>query len=362
MPRRSKDGVPGTTFVRDGLLRIRIPLGNGKYHLVCLGLPDTRDNRRYALRERQRISDELRMGKKAVLTGPPLLQDALQRFMDEKNITEKSMKLYVLSVKTVLRSVVVYDAELIEQRCAEWRKTATMKPSSVNTYLRHVAGFVRWVARKYDLKEADVRQHLLRKVRMDVKTWTHEEIAKILSDRNDPEFTLMLEFMVATGARPSDCFNLRWEDLSEDRTVTFHNRITGKRETIPVVEYAWMALMTQKKRLERDGIVREKVWRWGAKNIHNVERAFHRLLDRVGVEANGRSLKHFRKTFRGLIDDLPFTMQMALMRHSSPDVTLTNYSWVSSDVMKEAMKSIRVPNRDLKDSKSLPDNKKPTDS
>ena len=41
----------------------------------------------------------------------------------------------------------------------------------------------------------------------------------------------------------------------------------------------------------------------------------------------GRSLKHFRTTFKHRIRELPFEAQPYLMRHHNANVTLGNYSY-----------------------------------
>lgn len=74
---------------------------------------------------------------------------------------------------------------------------------------------------------------------------------KLLNAINELEepFKGLLTFILATGCRKSEAFNLKWEDVDLDlETVTFRNRKNKKDLTLPLVPLALNAILAQEEK------------------------------------------------------------------------------------------------------------------
>jgi integrase len=326
----------GSVFAYRGKLRIKLRVPNAvdkdgrpKYIVKATGLSDTARGRDLAQQMLEQMYMEMYMGiGKSVATSRPMMSVLFEEFLDSKLRTDKTITNYRLAYRRIVRSDYPVDRDRIEADIREFVKRSEMRPASVNTYLRQFRAFLTWLDSEQDLQvPKKVMSRYGQKTRTNVRDFTDAEVDAMTSDTVDPELTDLLVVMVETGARPVDVLTLQWDQVNlEKKTVTWLNKITKREEVRPISSRTHDAL--QRRRYASD---RFKVFRWSHASLSPLTKQFRALLERVGVDHDGRSLKHLRTTFKRRLMEkgLPFEVQMYLMRHSSPDVTLGNYTAIN---------------------------------
>jgi integrase len=269
---------------------------------------------------------DLYMGKAlSIATEKKSMRAMFDEFLKSKRRMASTERGYKLAFRTIVRGDYPPDANRIEADVRHFVTTTSVSKTSINTYLRCFKAFLTWLNDEHDIK---VPRKLLPRyghaVRTTVLDFTDDEVEALLSSRDDAEFTDMLLVMIETGARPVDVLTLQWDQVDMKRgIVTWLNKITKRAEPRPVSKAALEALL----RL-RAGTDSAKVFRWTHAALSPLTKRFRAHCASVGIDCDGRSLKHLRTTFKRRLMEkgLPFEVQMYLMRHSTPDVTLGNYT------------------------------------
>lgn len=323
----------GSIYAYRGQLRVKIRVPNAvdasgkpKYLVKHTGLSDTTRGRELAghLLEQLYLDMYLGIGKSAGAQ-QRMMSDYFEEFIDSKDRRVSTVRGYRLAYRTIVRGDYLPTDAKIEEDIRAFARGNKLQPASLNSYLRQFKAFLTWLNEEKDIK---VPRKLLTRygkpTRTKVLDFSDAEVERMLGVVSDPEFTRMITVMVETGARPVDVLTLQWDQVNLSKgIVTWLNKITKREEPRPISKTALAALKEQKK-----GRDKNKVFRWSHAALSPLTKRFKAQLDRAGIDHEGRSLKHLRTTFKRRLMEkgLPFEVQMYLMRHSSPDVTLGNYT------------------------------------
>lgn len=334
----------GSVYPYRGMLRVKIRVpnvtgsdGKPKYMVKSTGLMDTANGRKLAKEMLDQMYADLYLGQgRSVASKRQLMSSLFEEFMASKRRMTSTEMNYKLAFKRIVRGDYPADGERIEDDIRYFVKNTTISQTSVNTYLRQFKAFLTWLQDERDVKvPRKIMTRFGYTVRTNVQDFTDVEIDLMLSNHQDPELCDMLIVMVETGARPVDVLTLKWDqvDLSK-QTVTWLNKITKREEPRPISKKATESL--RRRREAREG---PKVFRWAHASLSPLTKAFKAHCASVGVDSSTRSLKHLRTTFKRRLMEkgLPFEVQMFLMRHSSPDVTLGSYTSITNSMLWGAL-------------------------
>lgn len=335
--------LPGTVYADRGKLFVKIrvpdkttPAGKPLYKKVATRLPDTPRNRRYAEDIRLSLYKELYLNAKPDAASGTLAT-LFSAYLSSKRLAPKTARNYALAFRAVFgdgnypcdRATIL---ELVRRFAFESAPALAMKPATINTYLNNVQIFFRYLHEEDCLpKPVNVfKLYKVKMVRSRNEIFTEEELATILAGTAGMEFGLLLEFMLETGARPVDALTLEWHQV-QPGSITWLNKITKEEESLPCSARASAILDSLRHN--------PKPFRWQYSTQSRLSRTLDQTLLRLGIEKAGRSLKTFRKNFKKRISRLPYQLQMKLMRHRSPNVTLTNYESVSPAELRIALQN-----------------------
>lgn len=258
------------------------------------------------------------------------IKKAWEEFIAFKELLPKTKQSYesVFKIITGNRDYIL-TAERIEKDLKHFRmsyaKKKNFSATSINTYLTQIQVFLNWcTAFEYLPKINAKKKYGARKEKTDVKIFTGDELKLIFRDLHTHNYWLMLlcEFMYETGARPVDALTLHPKQCTGS-TVKWRNKITKQEEERPITTRARQIVGEALTRSES----RDQVFPWRHSSMSRLTMHFNDCLERCGIEKQGRSLKHFRTTFKHRIRELPFEAQSYLMRHHNANVTLGNYSY-----------------------------------
>jgi integrase len=338
MAKATRKKVPGQIIAKRGLLHIRVPDGQGGFLQRSTGLSDTVRNRKEAelLKETLYLQvlnpvDDYSLKRQGEV--PLRLYDLLEEYLRLKNITEKSKTLYRNALTAIFGKTIYFNSVTVEEAVVAFREKLNLYSSwTYNTYLRHLAIFARWANNRYNsrIDIAWIRKEMVAPRKLANHIFTEEETTAILEATQKTDFGDFLALLSYTGCRPYDLLDLAWSDVTLEGSVPqviWRNRVRGYEEPRPISSAAAAIL------LRRYQAGADKPMPWQRTNLRNLGRSFDRLLKRLEIPKNDRSLKTFRKTFKHSIRMLPFEHQMYLMRHNSPDVTLNNYTSYSIEEM-----------------------------
>jgi integrase len=327
----------GSIYEYRGKLRLKIRLpnvvdaaGKPKYLVKPTPFADTAQGRKFAKAMLDELYLELYHGKAArhPAQSQQMMGDLLEEFLDYKAREASSIRGIRYSYASIVRGNYAASFERIEQDIYHFVTTTTVSQTSKNTILRQFASLLNWMADEKDIKvPKKILSRYGKRVRTIVKDFTDDEVNAVIALRPTSEFTLMLTVMIETGARPVDVLTLMWDQVDmAKRIVVWKNKISKAPEPRPISKKASEAFSLMRQ-LSHD----EKVFKWRHSSLSRLTRMFASHCTEAGVDSGGKSLKHLRTTFkRRLMEkNIPFEIQMYLMRHSSPDVTLGNYTSIS---------------------------------
>jgi len=357
-----KSPIPGSVFATRGKLAIKVRIPNkvdtdGKpvFETTYTGLMDTKDNRIIA--ERMKKDMYMRLHGLVASNGTAShvrMSEAFEEFLAAKSRMTSTERGYKTAYNRIVCVDYMIDADRLEKDVRAFVAMATREewsPASINSYLRHIDTFARWLRDEHGLRIKPFSpRYGVKGYDPEVLTFTDEEITKILAwdgilpQRNqhwqwlcneDDEFlwaetpyrhatelVAMITLMVETGARSVDVLTLTWSQVKASE-IRWKNKITKRPEPRPISKAARMAIQSVREASEGP-----KVFPWTHGALSSLTKVFHGVLIRVGVDIDGRSLKHLRTTFKRRLTDkgLPFEVQMYLLRHATADVTLQNYT------------------------------------
>jgi integrase len=337
MPR--KDTFPGTIYAQKGRNKWIIKLPGMKP--VHTGLEATPENKKIARQIRERMWLESKgIGKKAshdVTTYDVAFAQFLRTYC--ATLSEASKTQYIAAYKTIAKEAKALTVANVEADVLAYLKTASNHSQVTrNNYLRRFQTFLTWCEKRYSLPHTDFSKKYRKKETVTVETYEEWECAAILDycqdhdSDNIREMGVMIEFMLETGARLTDCLNLTPQAVKGGQ-IAFRNKVTKETELLPITDKAQKLLTSLPKRAK-------SVFRWQAASTSRLRKYLYEAMRACNIEQRNRSFQEFRTTFRNRLLDAGVQPEitMRLMRHRDMRTTMKHYTKFTDEAMKNALK------------------------
>ena len=169
--------------------------------------------------------------------------------------------------------------------------------------------------------------------------WEDDEINLLLNYFSHSELlyelSVLIRFMLLTGARVVDCLTLDWSQIGKGM-IDFKNKITKKSEPRPLLEKALYCLRT----IGRGET--GKVFRWQHTAATTIHKHLRDACNVLAIERNGRAYQEFRRTFRDrlLLSGCPPEYAQFLMRHSDKEITDKIYTYYGKERIAAELEKI----------------------
>ena len=221
-----------------------------------------------------------------------------------------------------------------------------LKDSSINSHLRCIKRFSRWVAERDNTRPVKIT--FLREVKKTIKAYTPEQVETVTNylisqwhSTEERRYWIQLKavtFMSCLGLRGGEINSLHWDDVNLLRnTVHIHdnefNRVKGRKDVYLPMPDKLRQFIQSIPEEERFGYVLERYYR----NVQILSRAFHRLHDKMEF-TGAKSLHGYRAYFCTQLfnSGRQAPKVQRLMRHSSL-VTTNLYLDEEQDQLADAI-------------------------
>lgn len=314
---------PGSIFTRKGSDKLIIKL-YGKFYST--GLPDTPGNRKLCEKKMKSMYlKSLGMDGEVALK-QPRIKEALYKFRSDHlfNKAPKTVRAYEYAFGKVIVSNIEIKRDTIIEQVKDFIINTEVSLASVEIVLRHYQVFVNWLHENdYLSKPTNIKRLLTKKSGGKlVQTYEEDEIQALVGywTEKQPEFALLIRFMLATGGRIGETLRLKRADI-DDQYILFNNKYDSAPERFPV--YDEITQITAQ--LPQD---RESLFRWSDNSTSRLNKWLRESAKELGIDLNGRSFHEFRKTFRRRLFDkgVPLEIASQLLRHRSISTTMKYYT------------------------------------
>jgi len=221
-----------------------------------------------------------------------------------------------------------------------------LRDSSINSHLRCVKRFSRWVADKDNTRPLKIT--FLREVKKTIKAYTGEQVKFVknylLSQWNNTgerRFWIQLKavtFMSCLGLRGGEINSLQWDDVNLLRNTVhihdnYYNRVKGRKDVYLPMPDKLREFIQSIPEEEKTGFVLERYY----KDVQILSRAFYRMNDELGY-SGVKALHGYRAYFcTQLFNSGRQGLKVQrLMRHSSL-VTTNLYLDEEQDQLADAI-------------------------
>ena len=339
MPR--KKTIPGSIYVQNGRTKLMIKFQGRR---IATGLEDTKEGRKIAALMLERLFLESK-GLAPVVEEEQKgirLDDAFDKFLEVhcSNKTRGTKDNFLAAFKAIARSNYLLNVDDLEADILYYLAHTSHQPYTINNYLVRFQTFLNFCTKRDWLPATDFAKQHEKRVESVVQTWEEWEIERLIAyfDERDKEFSVMIQFMLQTGARIVDCLTLEWEQV-QGNVIRWRNKITKRSEPRPISEAAQKLLAG----LPRTGA---KVFRWQYSSKSRLIRRFNTALDECKITKNGRGLQEMRVTFRNTLLDSGVQAEVTqyLMRHRDIRTTLQHYTRIEETTAQNALKNIKKGN------------------
>ncbi len=150
-------------------------------------------------------------------------KELLEKLKTELTIQGKSQKTkdaYLLHVRKFLEFIKKDPTQIDNQDIKSYLAKLMereLKPRSINLNLSSIRFLNEYILKKPDLFDSIKSQKTSQKIPVYL---TKDEIKKLLEVTKNPKHKLMMELMLTSGLRVSECINLKKENINEDNTLT----------------------------------------------------------------------------------------------------------------------------------------------
>jgi integrase/recombinase XerD len=294
----------------------------------------------------------------AIKNGEKALEDSIlnifNEFLDYKNriskITKRTEKFYKLGFKSVFTNPneILSEAN-IRRQIDNFIKNTKVSATSINIYLRAVAGFLNWASDEDNdyIPRKNYTKRYKQKVAKEVKPpYTEKEYNLFVSYFQNvtvnKEMCLLLQFLWNTGARVGETLTIKLSDLDlKNNRIFVPNKIyKGQQEALLLTPEA-VEIVEQVKEL---AIARgdAKLFSWKDTGLPN--KIMERAEKKLGTKIESRGLHGFRRGFTDkLIDDgLEILDVKDILRHKDIKTTEEFYR---SFRQKELIEKMSKKNR-----------------
>ena len=221
-----------------------------------------------------------------------------------------------------------------------------LRDSSINSHLRCVKRFARWVAERDNTRPVKIT--FLREVKKTIKAYLPEQVEYVQNyllsqwkNTGEKRFWIQLKavtFMSCLGLRGGEINSLQWDDVDLLRnTVHIHdndyNRVKGRKDVYLPMPNKLREFIQTIPEENRVGYVLERYY----KDVQILSRAFARLHDHMGF-SGAKALHGYRAYFCTLLfnSGRQAPKVQRLMRHSSL-VTTNLYLDEEQDQLADAI-------------------------
>lgn len=270
--------------------------------------------------------DEIQPKKK------PTINEAFERFMAAKmNLLDSTKKTYIIMFKAIFKRDYLIDEQRIEEDIQNYLKSTTNKSVTINNYLERAETFIGYCSENEWIRKMNIfKRYKQRNTDAKIKMYTDEELQKIVDyfATSDIEMSLMIRFMIETGARIVDVLTLQSDQINEN-IITWQNKVSKRDEERPISDKALEIL----KLLPQKG----KIFSWNHSEGSMLNNRLRKAFKDIGIERNERAFQEFRSTFRMKLvkRGIPEPYIQYLMRHKSISTTIKHYT---SYEKKESLK------------------------
>jgi integrase len=243
---KPKKSFPGSIIIDKRYNTLYIKFKGKK---TATGLKDTKINRKIAEAMLEKMFyDYTRLGE---LPGKKkLISEAFKDFLLTKiNKYDKTLKCYQWAYNAVISGDYYLNNDRIESDIQKYISKTSHSAVTINNYLRHLQVFFNFCIQKKWIEYNNYKADYSKKETHTPQSYTDDEIRQIINyfDNNDPEISLLIQFMLETGARMVDCLTLT-KDRIKAKSIIWQNKITKRNEERPVTQRTIEILKTVPKR------------------------------------------------------------------------------------------------------------------
>lgn len=332
--------IPGSIYAQKGRSKLIIKFAGKTHHT---GLEDTKEGRKIAQQMLEKMYLESKGIGKKEKSDSISIDEAFGEFLKKycATLSKASTIQYVAAYKAMVTETKPFILKNVEGYVLMYlQKASQLKHSqtTINNYLRRFQTFLRWCEERYNFPHTDFSKRYRKPVTIDVETFEEWEITALLeycqahSSASVKEMAIMIGFMLETGARLTDCLNLKPSNLKNGK-IQFRNKVTKETEILPVTDAALDLLKSLPQRTD-------SVFRWKGVSTSRLRKYLTAAMQACNIEPRGRSFQEFRTTFRNRLLDAGVQPEiaMSLMRHRDMRTTMKHYTKFTDEAMKNALK------------------------
>lgn len=215
------------------------------------------------------------------------------------------------------------DIQTLKSQC----RAASLQPASINTYLRHIKGALRF-ARDAGLIDAVPVIRMVKTGQPLPRVLTDREVKAIQAraDKKKAEMGRIIRFVLFTGARRREVVAARYEHV-RDGSITIYGK-GGKQRTVPLVGGAAEVMRHQDV---------GKIFSY--KHVSTVSNYYREITRAAGVKSRFHDLRHTAAT-QMLTAGIPLEVVQKILGHTELRTTQI-YAKVVQDRLKTEMEKLK---------------------
>ncbi len=311
--KRKRRTYPGSIFEHQGKLYIKF-----KGIKQSTGLEPTKLG--YAQAERLLEQKWLRYNRLEETTAKRItIQEAFDKFIEAKAVLRnKSIETYKYAFNAVISGDYLLSNDTIESDIQNFIKSTNYSKTSKNTYLSHIQWFLNYCYKKKWLPKSEFKSdYEFKNSNKEPEPWSEDCCWCFIEyfKYRYYEVSLLIQFMLETGARMVDALNMKPEDV-KPKFIMWYNKKTKAPEPRPYTQRAAEILSELPKREGR-------IWNWTYRGSSFLNKLMRQAADNMCIERNGRSFQEFRSAYRMklLNNGVPLEYAMYMLRHKDFKVT-----------------------------------------
>jgi integrase len=223
-------------------------------------------------------------------------------------------------------------------------ETTTVSTSSINIYLRAVAGFLNWASdedNNYIPKKNYIKKYKQKENQKIKPPYTENEynllLAYFQNVTQNLEMCLLLQFLWHTGARVGETLNIKLTDLDLLNNRIIVNKKKNKcKQELQLLTPEAVKIVEEAKEF---AILRgdKKLFSW--KETRLLNRIVERAERNIGIKKEGRGLHGFRRAFTRKLAKNKITIpdMQDILRHKSIGITMKHYNEYRPEELVEEM-------------------------
>lgn len=326
---------PGSIYPIKGFLYVKF-----KGLVKSTGLKDNREGRQLA----EQILKQMWMKYNMIgiySNDKILISKAYADFKNFKqNRSPKTSNTSDNAYNSIIQGDYFLSLQKIEMDVVNYIKNTGHSKATVNTYLTHIQTFMNYCTRQKWIEQTYFKKDFKKKEKIEVEEWTDNELQQILKyfQNVDPEVKDIIELSLYTGARISDCVNIKRSDIDFSNhpvTVKWYNKISKDEEVRPVINYVANILERRVKKSP-------ELFRWSINNKTNINKLLSKACIKLNIERGKRSFQEFRVTFANnlLKNQIDKVIVQYLLRHHEGETIDKHYTTKQKHEVIEGVENV----------------------